>query len=348
MRFERRNTVPLGLVLRSLALVMLLMVASGSALIHAAGAPVWASWGAMFTGALGSRLAVTETLTRATPLIFTGLACALAFRSRLWNIGAEGQLYAGALAVAALGSGMIDAPAPVLIPLLMVAAALAGAAMLLGPALLKRYMNVDDVVTTLLLNFIMALFVSIMVQGPMRDPLAMGWPQTLPVLDAATLDKLVPRSRLHTGLLLGLALCALVALVEARSVFGLQRRAVGLNPHAAHFAGIPATRVLLWTALASGGLAGLAGAVEVMGLRGYVSGDLSPGYGYTGVIVAMLAQLHPLGVPAAAMLVASVFVGADAMSRAFNVPSFIADVMVSLSLLSMLGASFFLSYRVRR
>jgi ABC-type uncharacterized transport system permease subunit len=259
-----------------------------------------------------------------------------------------GTLYAGALAVAALGSGAIDAPSVVLIPLLMFAAALAGAAMLLGPALLKRYMNVDDVVTTLLLNFIMALFVSIMIQGPMRDPLAMGWPQTMNVLDAATLDKLIAQSRLHTGLLLGLALCALMALVESRSVFGLQRRAVGLNPHAAHFAGIPATRVLLWTAVGSGGLAGLAGAVEVMGLRGYVAGDLSPGYGYAGVIVAMLAQLHPLGVPAAAMLVASVFVGADAMSRAFNVPSFIADVMVSLSLLSMMGASFFLSYRVRR
>ena len=348
MRLERRDTVPLGLVLLSVVLVALLMAVTGSALIHAAGAPVLASWGSMFKGAFGSRLAITETLTRATPLIFTGLACALAFRSRLWNIGAEGQLYAGALAVAALGSGAIDAPAPVLIPLLMCAAALAGAAMLLGPTLLKRFMNVDDVVTTLLLNFIMALFVSILIQGPMRDPLSMGWPQTMPVLDAATLDKLIAQSRLHTGLLLGLALCALVAVVEARSVFGLQRRAVGLNPHAAHFAGIPATRVLLWTALASGGLAGLAGAVEVMGLRGYVSGDLSPGYGYTGVIVAMLAQLHPLGVPAAALLVASVFVGADAMSRAFNVPSFIADVMVSLSLLSMLGASFFVGYRVRR
>lgn len=348
MRLERRDAPPASLILLSIGLVVGLMALSGSVLIYAAGAPVWASWGAMFNGAFGSKLAITETLTRATPLMFTGLACALAFRSRLWNIGAEGQLYAGALAVAALGSGAIDAPSVVLIPLLMFAAALAGAAMLLGPALLKRYMNVDDVVTTLLLNFIMALFVSIMIQGPMRDPLAMGWPQTMNVLDAATLDKLIAQSRLHTGLLLGLALCALMALVESRSVFGLQRRAVGLNPQAAHFAGIPATRVLLWTAVGSGGLAGLAGAVEVMGLRGYVAGDLSPGYGYAGVIVAMLAQLHPLGVPAAAMLVASVFVGADAMSRAFNVPSFIADVMVSLSLLSMMGASFFLSYRVRR
>lgn len=348
MRLERRASTTARLVLLNIALVLGLMAAAGSVLIAQAGAPVGPSWLAMLNGAFGSKLAITETLTRATPLIFTGLACAIAFRSRLWNIGAEGQLYAGALAVAALGSGVIQAPGYVLIPLVMLAAALAGAAMLMGPALLKRYMNVDDVVTTLLLNFIMALFVSIMVQGPMRDPMSMGWPQSLPVLDEATLDKLVTQSRLHTGLLLALALSVVLALVESRSVFGLQRRAVGLNPEAARFAGIPATRVLVWTTVVSGGLAGLAGAVEVMGMRGYVTGDLSPGFGYTGVIVAMLAQLHPLGVPVAALLVASVFVGADAMSRMFNVPSFIADVMVSLSLLSMLAGSFFLSYRIRR
>ena len=348
MRLERRASTTARLVLLNIALVLGLMAAAGSVLIAQAGAPVGPSWMAMLNGAFGSKLAITETLTRATPLIFTGLACAIAFRSRLWNIGAEGQLYAGALAVAALGSGVIQAPGYVLIPLVMLAAALAGAAMLMGPALLKRYMNVDDVVTTLLLNFIMALFVSIMVQGPMRDPMSMGWPQSLPVLDEATLDKLVTQSRLHTGLLLALALSVVLALVESRSVFGLQRRAVGLNPEAARFAGIPATRVLVWTTVVSGGLAGLAGAVEVMGMRGYVTGDLSPGFGYTGVIVAMLAQLHPLGVPVAALLVASVFVGADAMSRMFNVPSFIADVMVSLSLLSMLAGSFFLSYRIRR
>ena len=348
MRLERRTSTTARLVLLNIALVLGLMAAAGSVLIAQAGAPVGPSWMAMLNGAFGSKLAITETLTRATPLIFTGLACAIAFRSRLWNIGAEGQLYAGALAVAALGSGVIQAPGYVLIPLVMLAAALAGAAMLMGPALLKRYMNVDDVVTTLLLNFIMALFVSIMVQGPMRDPMSMGWPQSLPVLDEATLDKLVTQSRLHTGLLLALALSVVLALVESRSVFGLQRRAVGLNPEAARFAGIPATRVLVWTTVVSGGLAGIAGAVEVMGMRGYVTGDLSPGFGYTGVIVAMLAQLHPLGVPVAALLVASVFVGADAMSRMFNVPSFIADVMVSLSLLSMLAGSFFLSYRIRR
>ena len=183
MRLERRTSTTARLVLLNIALVLGLMAAAGSVLIAQAGAPVGPSWLAMLNGAFGSKLAITETLTRATPLIFTGLACAIAFRSRLWNIGAEGQLYAGALAVAALGSGVIQAPGYVLIPLVMLAAALAGAAMLMGPALLKRYMNVDDVVTTLLLNFIMALFVSIRVQGPMRDPMSMGWPQTLHVLE---------------------------------------------------------------------------------------------------------------------------------------------------------------------
>jgi ABC-type uncharacterized transport system permease subunit len=348
MRLERRTEAPGALVFASTGGALLLILALGSLLIHAAGAPVAASWLALLKGAFGSRLALTETLNRATPLIFTGLACAIAFRSRLWNIGAEGQLYAGALVAVALGSGAIAAPPALLLPLLMAAAAAAGALLLLGPAALKRYLNVDEVVTTLLLNFIVMLLVSLLIQGPMRDPLSLGWPQTMPLVDEATLPKLVPQSRLHVGLLIALALCGLVALVEARSVFGLQRRAVGLGPEAARFAGLPAGRVFLITAAASGGIAGLAGAVETMGLRGYVTGDLSPGFGFTGVIVAMLAQLRPLAVPPAAVLMAVVFVGADAMSRVHPVPSYIADVMVALALLCMLAASFVLTYRVRR
>eukprot|EP01036_Dinobryon_divergens_P044219 gene44219-58988_t len=217
------------------------MALSGSVLIYAAGAPVWASWGAMFNGAFGSKLAITETLTRATPLMFTGLACALAFRSRLWNIGAEGQLYAGALAVAALGSGAIDAPSVVLIPLLMFAAALAGAAMLLGPALLKRYMNVDDVVTTLLLNFIVLLLVSLMLDGPMKDPTAMGWPQSVSLQSDLELGKLVAQTRVHTGLLWAVSLAVMVWAVFKYTVLGFDIRAVGANARAAAFAGVPVT-----------------------------------------------------------------------------------------------------------
>ena len=348
MRIERRETGSPYRVAAASVLALLVMLLLGSLLIATAGAPVLPSWRALLVGALGSRLAISEVLTRTTPLIFTGLACAIAFRARLWNIGAEGQLYAGALAVAALGSGWIAAPAIVLIPLLLVAGALAGSLYLLGPTLLKRFLNVDEVVTTLLLNFVMGLIVSMLIQGPMRDPLSMGWPQSMPVADQASLPKLMAQTRLHWGFVIALAFALIASLVEARSVLGFKRRVVGANPQAARFAGMSATRVMLVTALWSGGLAGLAGAVEVMGLRGYVTGDLSPGFGYTGVIVAMLAQLNPLAVVPSAFVVAVVFVGADAMSRIFNVPGYIADVMVGLSLFVMLGTSFLLGYRIRR
>ncbi|MFM0740127.1 ABC transporter permease [Paraburkholderia xenovorans] len=348
MRIERRDTRSAKLVAGGSIAALIVMVALGSLLIATTGAPVLASWRALVTGAFGSRLAISEVLTRTTPLILTGLACAVAFRARLWNIGAEGQLYAGALAVAALGSGLIGAPSIVLIPLLMTAGFAAGSAYLLGPALLKRFLNVDDVVTTLLLNFVMGLIVSLLVQGPMRDPLSMGWPQTMPVVDQAVLPKLMAQTRLHVGLLVALAWALVASVIEARSAFGLKRRAAGAAPQAARFTGISATRVMILTALWSGGLAGLAGAVEVMGLRGYVTGDLSPGFGYTGVIIAMLAQLNPLAVVPSAFAVAAVFVGADAMSRAYNVPGYIADVMVGLSLFVMLGTSFLLGYRIKR
>ncbi len=349
MRIEQRERAHATTVVAAGLAACLLMLLAGSLLIMAAHAPVWASWLALLQGAVGSRIAISEVLTRATPLALTGLACAVAFRARLWNIGAEGQLYAGALAVAALGTGWLPVlPSGVLIVLLLLVGAGAGGLYLLGPALLKRFMNVDDIVTTLLLNFVMLLLVSLLIQGPMRDPMSLGWPQTMAVLEAATLPPLMERTRLHTGLLIALTCALLTALVEARSSFGLQRRAVGLNTQAARFAGISTTRIVVWTALWSGGLAGLAGAVEVMGLRGFVSGDLSPGFGYTGVIIAMLARLHPAGVPLAAFAVAALSVGADTMGRAFNVPSYMADVIVALSLFVMLGTTFLLSYRIKR
>ncbi len=224
----------------------------------------------------------------------------------------------------------------------------AGAALLAGPAFLRIRFGVDEVVTTLLLNFIVLLFVGLMIEGPLRDPLAFGWPQSVPVDSAYRLPDLVPRSRLHVGLPVALGAAALVWLVLARTVFGMEARAAGLNARAAVFAGISLPRTLMGVALLSGALAGLAGAVEVMGVTGGVTTTMSPGFGYAGIVVAMLAALHPAGVVAAAVFVATVFVGADAMSRATGVPSFIADVIVALSLLTMLVALLFTRYRIRR
>lgn len=347
MRLERRASTPLHLVILAPLAAVLAALVLAAGLIGAAGVNPLTAYAEMLRGALGSRLAITEMLTRATPLIFTGLAAAVAFRAKLWNIGGEGQFFMGALVTAWIGHSL-GVPGWLGIGVLLVASMVAGAVMLAGPAYLRLRFGVDEVVTTLLLNFIVLLFVGLMIEGPLRDPLAFGWPSSVPVDSAYRLPDLIARTRLHIGLIFALIAAGLVWLVLARTVFGAETRAAGLNADAAAFAGISLPRTLMGVALFSGALAGMAGAVEVMGVTAGVTTTMSPGFGYAGIVVAMLAALHPAGVVAAAVFVATVFVGADAMSRATGVPSFIADVIVALSLLTMLVALLFTTYRIRR
>ena len=351
MQLERRAAVPRALLVGAPVAAVLVTLAITSLLVAWAGAPVTQAYALLLEGGFGSRFAWTETLTRATPLILTGLAAAVAFRARLFNIGGEGQLYAGALAAVAVGglhggTGFEFTPW-LLFPLMMGAAMLAGALLLLGPALAKARLGVDEVVTTLLLNFIVLLFVSAMLDGPMKDSLAMGWPQSVAIQDALQLSKLIERSRVHTGLLWACGAALLLWALLARSTLGFEIRAVGANARAAAFAGMPVAWVQVKVALLSGALAGLAGAIEVAGRAGYVTLDMSPGYGYSGIVIAMLAGLHPVGVVGAAVFVAGILVGADSMSRAVNVPTYIADVIVAVSLITVLVAAMLTQYRVR-
>jgi simple sugar transport system permease protein len=186
-----------------------------------------------------------------------------------------------------------------------------------------------------------------LLEGPLKDPMGLGWPQSKKVIADAALPKLIQGKRLHFGFIIAVAAAIVVWIIDRRSALGYEMRAVGDNPKAARFAGIPVNSVFIKTAILSGGLAGLAGFSEVAGLKGNLTLDLSPGFGYTGIVVAMLAMLHPLGVVAAAIFVAAVFVGADAMSRTAGVPSYIAQVMVAVSLLAMVTAVMFTRYRLR-
>jgi len=347
MRIERRETRPMVLVATAPVIAVLAAFVLAGLLIASAGAPVFEAFKQIAIGAFGTKLSITETLTRATPLMLTGLAAAVAFRSKLWNIGAEGQFYMGALAVVAFGT-QLALPAALLIPLLLIVGAIAGMIFLLIPLGLRLRFGVDEVVTTLLLNFVAVLFVSMMIEGPMKDPLAFGWPQSEPIPDAAVLPKIMSGMRLHIGIAIAIALALVIAYVQKRTVFGLETKAAGLNPQAARFAGVPLGKTLVKVACISGGLAGLAGAIQVMGVKGYVTTDLSPGFGYSGIIVAMLANLNPIGAIFSALFAAAMFVGADGMSRAIGIPSFIADVTVALSLLTMLVALFFTQYRIAR
>ena len=351
MRLETRSHPSLAALFLAPVGAVLFTLTISALLVLWAGAPVAQTYALLLKGGFGSVFALSETFTRAIPLILTGLAATVAFKARLFNIGAEGQLYAGALAAVAVGglhggSGFDIAPW-ILFPLMMLAAALAGALLLLGPALMKAKLGVDEVVTTLLLNFIMLLLVSLMLDGPMKDPTAMGWPQSVALHGELELSKLVPQTRVHTGLLWAVALALMLWALMKYTVLGFDIRAVGANARAAAFAGVPITRTVVLVAMLSGALAGLAGAIEVAGRTSYVTLDMSPGYGYSGIVIAMLAALHPLGVLAASVFVAGVLVGADSMSRAVGVPTYIADVIVATSLISVLVATLLTQYRLR-
>lgn len=346
MRLEPRLETPLALWIAAPLAAILMSLVIAALLVMWSGANPFGVFFLVAKGSLGSQFALLETLTRATPLIFTGLSAAVAFRARLWNIGGEAQLYGGAVLAAVLGTGLLPLPSPILVPLLFIFGGLAGSLLLLGPTLMKTRFGVDEVVTTLLLNFIVLLFVSFLLEGPLKDPMGLGWPQSRKVIEAAQLPRLTEGKRLHLGFIIALAMACFVWFVNTKTIHGYEMRAVGFNPKAARFAGMKVNWVMVKVALLSGGLAAMAGVSEVTGLKGNLTLDLSPGFGYAGIVVAMLAMLHPIGVVVASIFVAAMFVGADAMSRQAGVPNYIAHVMVATALLTMVVAMLFTRFRV--
>ncbi len=342
---EPRTHTPtwLNISLPLLALLATLVLCSG--LIIAAGAGILPAYGALFKGAFGSKFNFVETLVKAAPLVFTGLAVAVAFRAKFWNIGAEGQLLAGAMAAAFIGAREA-LPVWSLVPLMIIAGFVAGGLWAALPAVLKLRYRVDDVVATLMLNFVMFYLMLALVDGPWKDPLS-GYPDSPDIRMDAEYPILLQPTRLHLGVLLAGVTAILVWLLMTRTTLGFAIRAVGENVRAAAHGGLPVKRVVFLTAVISGGLAGLAGVGEVAGLHFQVMASLSPGYGYTGIVIAMLARLNTLGVIPAAIFFAAIATGAETMSRTTGVPVFLADVIQGVSLICMLVALLFTTYRLR-
>ena len=315
-------------------------------LILAAGASPIEGFLELFKGAFGSKNAVAETGATATPLIFTGLAAAIAFKAKFWNIGAEGQLYTGALATTYFGAGLFEFSAFIMIPFLISVGFIFGALALLPMVLLRQFLRVDEVVTTLLMNFVIILLVSYLLEGPWKDPYSLGWPQASPIIDQGVLPQILPRTRLHLGFAIAILVAFIIWYIQTKTLFGYSSKAVGHNPSAAKHSGISVTKTMIGVAVLSGGIAGLAGVSETAGLKGYLTLDLSPGFGYTGIAVAMLGNLHPIGVIFSALFIAVIYVGADSMSRAINVPSYLADVIVASTILTVLISLVVIKYKV--
>jgi len=318
---------------RPLAVAAAALLAVGLALAIL-GYPPGAALVALLRGSLGSAAAWTQTLLKAAPLLLTGLAVALCFRCGVWNIGAEGQLLAGALVATAVATRLWpEAPAGWLLPATLGAAAAAGALFGAAAGALRAWRGVSEVLSTILLNFVAIQLVALAVLGPLQEA-AGAYPKSDPFPEAALLPAV---GRLHAGVPAALLAAVAVQALLFRTAWGFRLRAVGFAPRAARFAGIAPERQALGALALGGALAGLAGAGEVAGVTGQLYQGLSPGIGYTAIPVALLARLQPLGVIPAALFFGALEAGAGSMQRAAGVPAVATQVVQGLVILFSLG-----------
>lgn len=310
------------------------------------------AYGAMAQGALGTVSGLTQTLVKATPLLLVGLGITIAFRGGVINIGGEGQLIVGALAATAVALALPEWPGVILLPLTLAAGALAGGAWGGVPGVLKARLKVNEILSTIMMNQIALQLANFLLRGPMIDPaeLAAGTQiaQSAQLPQQVWLVRLVPRTLLHTGAIIAVVMAGLVYIFLWRTTVGYRIRAVGLNPDAARYAGI---RVSVYQALSlilGGAFAGLAGAVEVLGVQHRMLEGLSGGYGFSGIVAALFGKLHPLGAIPASIFFGGLLVGADKMQRAVQVPSALIDTLLGLVVLFVVSSEIWARYRARR
>lgn len=301
----------------------------------------------MLIDPLTTKSSLIEILVKTTPMFLTGIAVTVAFASGFYNIGAEGQMMAGAAAGAGLGMILHNTTPWIGIPLMILIGFAAGALWILIPALLKSKLAVDEVVTTLLMNSVVSFIISFLLNGPWKSPMS-GWPQS-PEIDKSTMFiKLIPKTRLHVGFIIALVIIFAIWFILSKTRFGFNMRASGLSKEAAYFTGIDVNRMMLSAALISGGIAGIAGAAEVGGIHYHLIEALSGGLGYTGVIIATLASLNPIAVIPSALFMGLIDTGSQTVSRAMGVPIHLGDFVQALLLLVILGIFLLQNYRIRR
>ena len=340
----------IDVMLPVLAMVVALVV--GVLLLFLLGTDPIEAYSALIRGALGNISGITQTLTKATPLLLVGLGICIAFRGGVINIGGEGQIVVGALAATAFGVGFGNLPALILLPLTLVSGAAAGLIWGGIPGLLKARLGVNEILTTVMMNQIALRLMNFLLRGPMLDPehIAAGTsiPQSATLPESIWLPRLVPRTLFHSGAILAVLLALAVYFLLWRTTIGYRIRAVGLNPNASRYAGIPVAKYVTLSLALSGMLCGLAGAVEVLGVHHRMLEGLSGGYGFSGIVAALFGKLHPLGAIPASALFGALLVGADKMQRAVQVPSALAIALQGLVVLFVVSSDLYVRRRTRR
>lgn len=287
-------------------------------------------------GIFGSTYAVAEVLVKATPLILCGLGIAVGLKTGFTNLGAEGQLYMGAIAASVVALFLPGLPKPVMLPLMVLAGFLLGGIWAVIPGFLKARFKISEVILTIMFNYIAINIVGILVRTILKDP-DYPYPMSAEFPSAAFLTPLLQPTRLHSGLIIAFCCACLVYLLVWKTPLGFQLRAVGLNPRASMCSGISVYKCIIISALLSGGLAGIAGVSEVAGLHHKLLEGISPDYGYVAIIVALLGNNHPLGVVVAGLGIAALQVGSLAMQRSAGVPTAISSIIMGAIVLLILA-----------
>lgn len=335
MNFLRRLLHLLSAPLVAVAAALLL----GAVLIAIAGVNPLMAYQALFFGAFGNKTAISETLIKAAPLILAGLGVMFAFRTNTFNIGAEGQIYFGALAATVTALALPGLPQLVMVPVLVLVAALAGGLWAAIPGYLKATRGASEIILTIMMNYIAILFVGFLLQGPLEEP--GGYQPMSPKIPlAAQAPILLAGTRLHGSVLLAIVAAAAAYVLLWHTPLGLRLRAVGDTPGTARAVGIPVTRMVVLSMAISGALAGIAGMGEVTGLHYRLLHNFSPGYGTTAIAVALLGKLNPAGVVLSGLFFAALRVGADTMQRWVGVPNSIVFVLQGMVVLFVLAGEF--------
>ena len=343
VRLDIRNPwIDFAAVLAALVLGLLV----GSVIIASSGISVVDAYGALFTGAFGSPKAIMQTILQATPLLFTSLAVVVAFRGEIWNIGGEGQFLAGAMMATWISIELANLPQSILVPIIIVASMMGGAVWAGIAGYLRAKFKANEIIVTVMLNYIIGFILSYILQNVWTDPKS-SYPQSISLAPSTHFPALFG-TKLHLGVILAVVVAVLIYFLLWKTPLGYEIRAIGVNPVASEYKGISVTRTIMLTMLISGAMAGLGGGTEIAGVHHRLRLDISAGYGFTGILVAMMGQLHPFGALISAVFFGALKNGSYLMQIKYQVPVALVHTIQGVILFFLVVAFVVRYYRIRR
>lgn len=338
-----KRLVPSSMMIVTVPIIsVLLALVFGAVFLAVTGQDPFKIYALMLKGAFGSSYGISETIVKAIPIALCGLGIALAFRMQLWNIGAEGQLFMGAFGASWVALSFPGLPVYLALPAMIMAGMLAGGLWALLPAIPRAYLGVNEIITTLMLNYVAILWVDYLVYGPWKDPKGFNFPLTAPFSPSFMLPSLGD-TRLHGGLIMAIVIAIILYLIFSRFKWGFEIKVIGQSASAARYAGMNIKGNILLVMLFSGAICGLAGMSEVSGITGRLQHGLSPGYGYTAIIVAWLSKLNPFAILLVSVLFGALQVGGYIVQTA-GVPAAVAAMLQGAILFFVLGGEIFTGY----